>query len=99
MFRLRPFELDPLQHKRKKHQITNCHGRGGGGGGGVSYKYIPVKWCRAVIRLPFGAQKLRFPGLNPHQRAQVMDLPVHELPEPKAPTGDFMIVVDEGEGL
>jgi hypothetical protein len=28
-----------------------------------------------------------------------MDLPVHELPEPKAPTGDFMIVVDEGEGL
>jgi len=58
-----------------------------------------VKWCRAVMRLPFGAQKLRFPWLNPHQRAQVMDLPVHELPEPKAPTGDFMIVVDEGEGL
>jgi hypothetical protein len=51
------------------------------------------------MRLPFGAQKLRFPWLNPHQRAQVMDLPVHELPEPKAPTGDFMIVVDEGEGL
>ncbi len=34
----------------------------------------PVKWHRTVRRVPFGAQKCRFPGSNPLPLVLVMDL-------------------------